>query len=690
MSLLLLYILVTLPALAGRTVAVRLLGFDDDEGWALGRTLGLVLVAFPAWWAGVAGVAHWQWVGAAVLVVGAVIGAADLVRRRPDWRGLLRAEIVFLIVVLAVIWLRQPRPEILGQEKLMDLGIFASLLRADGFPPPDMWLAGETLPYYYWGAVIWTVPLSLSRVPLDVSYNLVVAAVAGLSACLLWALGRRAGGGALAGWAAAGVGLFAGTANGLRQLVGGVPLVGLDLWQASRQIPDTITEWPLFTVWLGDLHPHYLSMPLALSTVLVAWWAGARGPTARTVAVVAILFGVTWAANPWAMPPTLVASALMLVCGDGAWHWPGRAGWPRWAAVVVVAIGGWLATVAFHVSFHPPFQGIEPVFAWTAPDRLLLWGGALLLPVAAACWALLTGLLGGGQPARAGALTLIALVLVAGAITGRPTLLALGAMLTVLVLAGIVGGPRPDRPALALAALGVFLLAVPEVVYVVDSYGDQLHRMNTVFKCYIQAWIFLAVALPALFKIGFERRGARWVAGVVVVVLMLPHPLGLVIQPITGRIAGLDGLSWMEAGDRAIVEYLRRQPHGVTIVEAVGGAYTEYARISSASGVPAVLGWANHELVWRGHGSATETEHRRQLVEAIYRSGDPGQVAAAVAEAGADLVVIGALERRDFDAAQLDAVRAAGEIVLDEAGGQLVRFSNTRATERGQPIEEAS
>jgi YYY domain-containing protein len=690
MSLLLLYILVTLPALAGRAFAVRLLGFDDDEGWALGRTLGLVLVAFPAWWVGVAGLAHWHRLGGAVLVVGAVFGCIDLVRHRPDWRALARAEIVFLVAVVAVIWLRLPRPEILQQEKLMDLGIFASLLRADGFPPPDMWLAGETLPYYYWGAVLWTVPLNLSRVPLDIAYNLVVAAVAGLSACLLWALGRRAGGTGLAGWAAVGVGLFAGTVNGVRQLIGGVPLAGLDVWQASRQVPDTITEWPLFTVWLGDLHPHYLSIPLALATILVAWQSGARGPRPGSVTVIAVLFGVTWAANPWAMPPTLVASALMLLCGDGEWHWPGRSGWPRWAAIVVVAVGGWLAAVAFHLSFHPPFQGIRPVFAWTEPATLLLWGGALLLPVAAACWGLLTELLGPGQPSRAVALALVALTLVAASVSGRPTLILLAGLLVVLVLAGVSGPSRRDRPAVALAALGVFLLAVPEVVYVVDSYGDQLHRMNTVFKCYIQAWVLLAVALPALMRIGFERRSVRSAAIVVVVALMLPHPLGLAIQPITDGIDGLDGLAWLEPGDRAIVSYLRRQPHGVTIVEAVGGAYTEYARISSASGVPAVLGWANHELVWRGHGSATEIERRRQLIETIYSSGDPERVAAAVARTGAELVVIGALETRDFDPVQLDAVRAAGEVVLDEAGGQLVHFPSAGAGEDVLWTEEAS
>ncbi len=675
MSLFLLYILITLPAVAGRTVAVRLLDLSDGEGWAAGRTLGLVMVAFPAWWAGVAGVGAWRGVGAALIIVGAVAGAADIVRRRPDWRAVAQAETVFLVAAALVIWLRLPRPEILQQEKLMDLGIFASLLRAEAFPPPDMWLAGEGLPYYYWGAVPWTVPLALSRIPLDVAYNLVVGAIGGLAACLLWALGRRAGGSHAAGWIAVGIGLFAGTANGVRQVIAGVGIGSLDLWQASRQVPDTITEWPLFTLWLGDLHPHLLSIPLALATLLVAWQVGSRGPRPAPVAVTAVLLGVTWAANPWAMPPTLVAAALVMLCGDGVWHWPDREGWPRWAAMVVVAVGGWLATVPFHLSFHPPFQGIGAVFAWTRPLHLLVWGAVLLVPVVAAASALLVVRFGTGRRGAAMAAAFTAVALVGASASGRPTLVMLSALLAVLTVAAITGPPHPTKPAIALAALGVFLLAVPEVVYVVDSYGDTLHRMNTVFKCYIQAWVLLAVAAPALIPIGFRRRSSRVAAAVVLVVMALPHPLGMVVQPVTGRAVGLDGLAWMDPADRAIVRHLRDQSRHVAIVEAVGGAYTEYARISSASGVPAVLGWTNHELVWRGRGVTAETDRRRRLVDEIYQSGDPERVAAAVAQTPADLVVIGALEMRDFSALQLDAVRAAGEVVFDEAGGQLVRFA---------------
>jgi uncharacterized membrane protein len=342
--------------------------------------------------------------------------------------------------------------------------------------------------------------------------------------------------------------------------------------------------------------------------------------------------------------------------------------------VLVVAVGGWLAAAPFHLSFHPPFQGVDRVRAWTEPALLVLWGGILLVPVVAAAWALVLRSLGDDRRSRAVGATLAAAVLVLAAQTEKPTLILLAALLVVLVAAVVTGQNGRHRPGLALAALGVFLLLVPEVLYVVDSYGEQLHRMNTVFKCYIQAWVFLAVALPTLLGLGFKNRRSRVAAIAFLTVMSLPHLAGMAVQPLIGNAVGLDGLGWMDAGDRAVVRYLRSQPHGSVIVEAVGGAYTEYARISSASGVPSILGWANHELVWRGQGVSATTEGRRRLVERVYRSENPGAVRAAVGEAGADFVVIGALERRDFDPAHLDAVRAAGVVVLDESGGEVVAF----------------
>jgi len=103
-------------------------------------------------------------------------------------------------------------------------------------------------------------------------------------------------------------------------------------------------------------------------------------------------------------------------------------------------------------------------------------------------------------------------------------------------------------------------------------------------------------------------------------------------------------------------------------------AYSEYARLSSASGVPTYLGWANHEGVWRGGEIYEETGKRRDLVSRLYSSRDPHEVRRLVNQAGVQLVAIGSLERKDYSAAKLRRVAEAGEVVLARDGGMLIRF----------------
>jgi uncharacterized membrane protein len=135
-------------------------------------------------------------------------------------------------------------------------------------------------------------------------------------------------------------------------------------------------------------------------------------------------------------------------------------------------------------------------------------------------------------------------------------------------------------------------------------------------------------------------------------------------------------MAWMTAGDRAIVEVLRREPYGTVVAEAVGGAYTEYARLSSASGVPTYLGWANHEGVWRGGEIYAETGRREELLSRLYSSRDPKEIRRLAKEAGIHLVAIGSLERKDFTSAKLRTVAEAGEVVFDQDGAMLVRFGS--------------
>lgn len=665
------FLLVMTAAAGAGFVVLRALGFEPLDAWALGRVVGPFLCALPAWWSGVAGFPAWSWVFAVCATLGGV-GAVRHVLRSKSWRPVVVGESVFWGASLLVLLMRWGQPNILGTEKLMDLGILASMLRSDAFPPPDMWLAGESLPYYYLGGLPWASALEISGLPLELGYNLIVALIGGWVFTAVWTLASRLSGdrwlGAVGG---AFFATFAGTPDGLRQWISGQPMGGLNLWESSRQVSDTITEFPLFTLWLGDLHPHLLAMPLAVAAVAVAleaarrwrWW---------TVVLAGVLFGMTWAANPWALPPTFLGAGLMLLTGDGRWSWPWQDRRRRWLGLAVLGASGFAATAPFHLGFDPPSRPVKFVFTWTDPVELLLYAGALLVPAAVAAWR--TAVRRDGESAHQDAalvLSAAAILVVGGTAFGRTTAAVIGLVFLVFALASVRRDERPDRAGIALAALALFLFVVPEFVYLEDGYGRDLHRMNTVFKAYIQGWVFLAAALPCLIL----RVGWRQLLLAVMIVVSAPHLVSATLASVGAASGGLDGFEWMGETDRVLVERLRQQPRGTALVEAVGGAYTEYARLSSGSGVPAVLGWANHEMVWRGNEINPETDRRRRLVETIYTSGQPDRIRQAVEELEADVVAIGRLEQRDFAPEHLLAIRETGDRVESIGEGHLVFFS---------------
>jgi YYY domain-containing protein len=671
------FLLLILAAAAAGYWVLSLAGLEDADAWAVGRTVGPFLCVLPAWWCGVAGAAWWPWVFPPVVVVAGGLGFRRVASRRA-WRAVAVPEAMFWGAGGAMLALRWGRPEIVGQEKLMDLGILASMIRSPSFPPPDMWLAGESLPYYYWGGLPWATALRVTGVPLEIGYNVIVAIVAGLTLTAAWSLasgligGRR---GALV--PAAFLTVFAGTLDGFRQLVSHRAIGAVDLWASSRQIEHTITEFPLFTFWLGDLHPHLLSMPLAFAALALGLAAG-RNLRPELVVLAGILFGITWAANPWALPPTFVGVALLVLSGDGTdpWPWPWRSGaWRRWVAVVGFGVAGAIATAAFHLDFEPPSRPIKAVFAWTPPPVLLLYAATLLVPAAWAGWVMVVRRREGEAPRETALfLSAVAVMVVGGAALGRPTAALVGLLMLLYTAAAVRMDFGRDRPALALTALGLFLFVVPEFVYLEDGYGADLHRMNTVFKAYIQGWMLLAVTLPVLLRRGFGDGVGQRVAVTMILMVSLPHLVVVGLMSAGAERGGVDGFGWMGETDRALIHELREQPAGRAMVEGVGGAYSEYGRLSSGSGVPTALGWANHELVWRGSTVVEETERRRRLVDRIYTSGEIEQVRRAVADLGIDVVAIGDLEMRDFEPEALAAVRAAGRRAQPVGAGFLVHF----------------
>ncbi len=162
-----------------------------------------------------------------------------------------------------------------------------------------------------------------------------------------------------------------------------------------------------------------------------------------------------------------------------------------------------------------------------------------------------------------------------------------------------------------LIVLGGVLVLAPDFVYLRDVFG---YRINTVFKFYYQAWMLWSIA--AAFGTVVLLRELRGVWGnlflgglLVLLAMSLTYPALAIpnktnnFQPDLGWT--LDDFARIEKynpDQAAATLWLKTAPYG-TIAEAVpdaGGSYTNFARISEYTGLPAVLGWVGHEDQWRG------------------------------------------------------------------------------------------
>src|SRR5215216_353357 len=180
---------------------------------------------------------------------------------------------------------------------------------------------------------------------------------------------------------------------------------------------------------------------------------------------------------------------------------------------------------------------------------------------------------------------------------------------------------------LLMIALGVLLIIGPEFLYLRDNFG---YRINTIFKFYYQAWIVLSLA--AAYGIVTLFRNLRGAANAVfsvlfalVLIVGLTYPVLSVFNktsnfnPPFGRtLDDFDRVQRENPDEAAAIRWLQSAPDGV-VLEATGGAYSNYARISVYTGLPTILGWDNHEGQWRDQ-SLQGT--RKQDIEILYTTKD--------------------------------------------------------------------
>jgi len=467
-----------------------------------------------------------------------------------------------------------------------------------------------------------------------------------------------------------------------------------------------IDEFPAFSFVLGDLHPHVLVIPFVMLLIGLSLnvfrggmhaeknFLGMHLPYRLDLFFTgAITLGGIAFLNTWDFPVyfALLTGAFLLnrVMRRG-WAWERLIEFLK--LVIPLGIISLVLYAPFFISFQSQAGGILPNLVY--PTRgLYMWlmFGTLFIPIL-----LFFGWLyrsGAAVNWRWGILLVLVLIIVLylfsvglgfrlaqteagqlmitmqgetsfGGLLVSALLHRLGfgvSLLTLIVMLGIglaflagYTGPQNEGEqafgsipfVLLMVVLGGIMVLAPEFVYLRDSFGA---RMNTVFKFYYQAWMLWSLAAGFAAVVVLKR--GYWIAKITVILFImmgLMYPLLAFpaktndFQPTTGYTLDAGAyLAGQQPDEAAAIQWLSDAPDGV-VAEAIGGQYSGYARVSTLSGQPAVLGWPGHEGQWRG--GYTEVANREPDIRALYETPDWDTALEIIRRYDIDFVYIGTLE----------------------------------------------
>ncbi len=435
------------------------------------------------------------------------------------------------------------------------------------------------------------------------------------------------------------------------------PTGGLWWFKASRIVPNTqpdgINEFPFFSAFLSDLHPHFVAMPFELLVLAVAAvHVVSRGATLRSIwtqGLGALALGGLLVINTWDIAPFWVLYVGLSLYAARFCEWR-----RRWIAAAVTPFAGAVLYAPYFIGYGGPPLGPGLVTDRTPLGSLLvLFGWAIVLLASLGLftrWCV--GDRRGWMIAGGGALVGLFLV-----VLGQPGLGLLVALLATLVpWPGVIERFEPAAAmTVGVAAFAAAILVGVEVIFLDDAFHS---RMNTVFKFHENAWLLggLAAGL-GLALIGRFTLHARWLVGGLACVFIaagLVYPLTAIATRL-GEIPpggpSLDGLAFLGGDDRAVVRWLSEQnarsSSRVVIAEGLGDVYNPLsAGMATYSGAATVLGWGGHELQWRG--PIPDIGVRQGDLAAIYRDASPDNIRPILDRYAIQYVVVGDIERKAY------------------------------------------
>lgn len=715
-----------------------------DKGYIFAKTLGIILLSYSMFTLGTLHILQFDRITLFVLLGFLLVGYAVLVTKKKNpgkflreylamlWQSkniMLFEEVMFLIGLFFLSYIRAFNPEIHGLEKFMDFGFINSIGRAKFFPPKDMWLPPEPINYYYFGHLATAVLTKLSGIPSFLTYNLMLATILALCLTSSFSIGAN-----LFSYLQKGKSLLSkrviitGILAALLVTLGGnlhtiytffkpyenehpVPPWTLAFspntfpnayWypNATRFVHNTIHEFPIYSWTVADLHGHVLDISFVLLTIAFLFALFQLSASLRFTTQSRTLFGfldikyslphylflgfllaVMYMTNAWDGIIYFLLSAFIILYTERLNLKFGkypislsnlfsflRNNFQYFKAIffgVITVVLGYIIFVQPFNHFFKPF--VSGIGLLCAPDFLTKMGhiGPFLFE-ADHCqhspwWQLLI-------------------------LYGFFYFFAFSFFAFLLKK---VEAKRSDHFVLFLIFFSSLLILIPEFIYAKDIYPAH-YRANTMFKLVFQAFMMLGISSAYIFirmfsyfkdhfydysalkKFGLLLYGG-FTTLLIILVMIYPYMSLSSYYGDLKNYVGLDGEKYLQKlfpSDYALVQWMNTNIQDQPIIlEAQGDSYTDYARISTNTGLPTVLGWTVHEWLWRG--SYDIPSPRITDVQTMYET-ESEQIAKELFDKyDVEYVVVGDLERQKYTKLSEEKFKKLGKIVFQNSNTRL-------------------
>jgi YYY domain-containing protein len=675
----------------------RVCGGLLDKGYSISKILGILLFTYFSWLLASLHILKFGYLNISIAFVLLIalsfyLGRKNLSLKNLPLKSMLITEALFSLAYMLFLVFLFYTPDIgfAHSEDFMDFGFIQSITRSGYFPPPDPWLAGSSIPYYYGGHMVAAALMMFSKVPHGIAYNLAVAMFFALTLSASFGIGYNLTKRKLYGFAAL---IFVGVIGFLsgafqlaafylhRDVMGYYPvnahnffgwLHSFDFISANWLIKFAAIRNPFYAFLVGDLHSDVTDIPfqlLFITLILALFLAKKRQPdggiaksdSLLTVVILGLSLGFLAFVDTWSFPTYILFAILaFILLGTNL-------GWKRLLGVIALSI---ILYLPYHLTRGSGgFKDIGVVTHRTELLEFINVFALFLFAMFSFLYVSFKGRLFKGETLFVGIVLAIIIAAVSFLLHFQLLLILIPLILVPLYCIYKAREKKETEFVLTLVLTGALIVLFCEVFYIATPLGGDFARFNTVTHFYVQIWVLFALAAAyAIYWVSSNVKSRLkyiWATFLFLLVLAsLIQPIGLVTEWTSqthdyfginrGTLDGLAYIKIIAPGDYEAINWINEHIEGSHVIleapstlEKQYSSYTFTSRISTMTGLPTVVGWTNtHEVMWRGNWD--KVAGRDGEVDSIYNNPDSEQALSVLRKYKVEYIYIGGIEKQRY------------------------------------------